>query len=204
MGTLNSIRLCYPDTPLYFRELQFFLIAQLHQAVDNYDAGVSLPPSVLSELRRWISFLQVPPSTSLVQQEPTLVVTTDASGSGYGATLEDRELSGSWSQEQQLESMNYLELLAIYIAAQEWSDLLSGRVVLFRSDITTAIAYIFHISGTRSRRLCDLALRIWQIFLDNAITPWVKFVPGVANVEADLLSRNQASSVSWVRKHVVR
>ena len=54
------------------------------------------------------------------------------------------------------------------------------------------MAYLLKEGGTRSRALCQLTRDIYKVIDRNGITLRPAFLPGVANAEADSLSRGTA------------
>ena len=85
---------------------------------------------------------------------PSLVITTDASGQGWGAVLHPHHVSGVWSKEEALDHINSLELKAVILALQNLESLVVGHSVLIRSDNMTVVSFINHQGGTHSLSLC--------------------------------------------------
>lgn len=61
------------------------------------------------------------------------------------------------------------------------------------------VAAVFDITcqGGESRRLCRLAVALWNRCLTQLITLQAVHVPGVGNSDADALSRVWFSDVGW-------
>ncbi|KAL0199807.1 hypothetical protein M9458_002994, partial [Cirrhinus mrigala] len=80
-----------------------------------------------------------------------IIVTTDASKTGWGATCNGQAASGVWTGPRLFWHINCLELLAVLLA-------------LRRSDNTATVAYINHQGGVRSFRMSQLArhLLLWS------------------------------------------
>ncbi|CAM4416232.1 unnamed protein product [Leuciscus chuanchicus] len=93
-----------------------------------------------------------------------VVVSTDASTTGWGAMCNGHAAAGSWTGPQRLWHVNCLELLAVRLALHRFRALLKGQHVLVRSDNTATVAYINHQGGLRFRRMSQLArhLLIWS------------------------------------------
>ena len=79
----------------------------------------------------------------------SLVLTSDASQSGWGATLPPHRVSGTWSLEDSLVHINSLELKAVFLALKSLEGLVAGQSLLIRSDNTTVVSYI-NLSGRNS------------------------------------------------------
>ncbi|XP_015278969.1 PREDICTED: uncharacterized protein LOC107120714, partial [Gekko japonicus] len=76
-------------------------------------------------------------------------------------------------------------------------DLLLGKCVMVLTDNTTALSYINRQGGTVSQRLCNLAIQLWKLCIDNDIFLVATHIPGHMNVQADHLSRVRLSLHDW-------
>ena len=135
---------------------------------------------------------------SLSSPLPELSLWTDSSDTGWGAHLEDKRLSGQWSQEELTQHINWKELKAIHLALLQFQDQLSGLTVAILSDNTTALAYLKNQGGTISPTLNSLAQEIlrWAEEKDIRLIP--QFVMGERNIVADVLSRtNKVLGSEW-------
>ena len=117
------------------------------------------------------------------------VLTTDASGNGWGAVLDNsHSVQGLWSQSQRLWHINALQLKAVELALWEFHLLLQGQVVLVCSDNATTCAYINKMGGTCSPDPC---IQLWHMMLwirKFHISLQAAFVPGVDNFQVNKLS----------------
>ncbi|TRY93182.1 hypothetical protein DNTS_006308, partial [Danionella cerebrum] len=93
-----------------------------------------------------------------------VVVTTDASKTGWGAMCGSHRESGAWTGRHSCWHINRLELVAVILALRRFCPLLRGRHVLVRTDSTAVVAYINHQGGVPSRFLHYLAqqLLLWR------------------------------------------
>ena len=125
------------------------------------------------------------------------VVTTDASMKGWGATFEGRPASGVWTPELQTRHINYLELLAVFLAVKHFLPLIQGCHVLVRTDNTTTMCYVNKQGGLSSPALDRLAreLTLWCDARLASIR--ASHVPGLLNSGADLLSRGRPRYEDW-------
>ncbi|KAL0187989.1 hypothetical protein M9458_015088, partial [Cirrhinus mrigala] len=103
-----------------------------------------------------------------------IVVTTDASKTGWGATCNRQAASGVWTGPRLFWHINCLELLAVLLA-------------LRRSDNTATVAYINHQGGVRSFCMSQLArhLLLWSQHRLKSLR--ATHIPGEANRMADSL-----------------
>ncbi|KAL0152765.1 hypothetical protein M9458_052488 [Cirrhinus mrigala] len=119
-----------------------------------------------------------------------IVVTTDASKTGWGAICNWQAASGVWSGPRLLWHINCLELLTVLLALKRFRSLVQGKHVLVRSDNTPTVAYINHQGGVRSFRMSQLAHHRLRSLRATHIL-------GEANRVADSLSRQASLGGEW-------
>ena len=134
------------------------------------DLQVPLDRSFKSHLHPWqdLSFLssRVPMNLPL----PSLQLMTDASLSKWSGILfpQDRRISGNWTPEDLTQSVNWLELKAIYLSLHNFLPLLQGQLVLLLSDSTTSVACIRN-QGTLEIRTTNDSLSTNSQFLPSPL-----------------------------------
>jgi hypothetical protein len=165
----------------------------------NWDRVFQLSDRAIEEVQWWIQNVVDLPGSPIFHDTHELVIETDASSQGWGARCGKQTTGGVWSPEEKLEHshINPLELLAAFLALQCFCKNLSGNTVLIKTDSTTTMAYINKLGGTRSRRLNNVALQMWEWCLNRNI--WVKaeHLPGKLNLWADWESRNAQDPSDW-------
>ena len=83
--------------------------------------------------------------------------------SGLGAVLNGQPYTGGvWSPKEATHHINYLELLAAFLAIKGFGKTWHNITVLVRLDNITAVSYINQKGGTVSKALCKLAVTIWS------------------------------------------
>lgn len=127
-----------------------------------------------------------------------VTLTTDASLSGWGATLSGRIVNGLWNPHMALLHINMLELWAVFLALKHFTQFIQGQHVLVKTDNATVVAYINRQGGTRSLRLHRLAQRIILWSSTRLLSLRATHVPGALNRGADLLSRGSPLYGEWV------
>ncbi|XP_066532897.1 uncharacterized protein [Hoplias malabaricus] len=125
------------------------------------------------------------------------VITTDASPTGWGAVCHHRAVQGLWSDRQAQSHINTLELRAIWLALRHFLPILQGRHVLVRSDNMSAVYYVNHFGGTRSRELLSIAQGLWTWAYPRFLSLRAAHVAGSSNNVADTLSRHTIHSGRW-------
>ena len=125
------------------------------------------------------------------------VITTDASRLGWGAVHEGRSARGLWTPQMLKHHINFLELMAVFLALKKFEPLILGCHVLVRTDNTTALYYINKQGGLSSRPLDQLARRMTLWCERRLKSIRACHVPGLQNGGADLLSRREPRYEDW-------
>ena len=122
-------------------------------------------------------------------QQPDLILYTDASLLGWGATCQGVQIGGAWSLEERSLHINCLELVGAWNAVQSFCQGKTNLVVLIWMDNTSAISYINHMGGTRLSALAQIAVQFWTWALQKEIVHKARHIAGVENVTADRMSQ---------------
>ena len=156
--------------------------------------GQLLPPGSSVVVRCFSS----PSGSTPGEDLPDLFLFTDASDTGWSASLGDAYLSGSWSPLCSRFSISHRKLLAVLFAVRSFLPSLHGRVVAVFSDNTTALAYLKKQGGTQSSTLNALAQTVLRLCEVSRVQLLPQFIPGRLNVLADSLSRqSQVIGSEW-------
>ena len=117
-----------------------------------------------------------------VFQEPeiNLFVNSDATLTGWGASCNGQTTGGRWSLSESNNHINFLELLAAFLALQSFVSQ-SNIHVRLKLDNTTAVSYINNMGGIRSEPLNTLAKEIWHWCMSREIWLSAQYVPGDSN-----------------------
>ena len=195
LGVISSMSTLVPGSRLHMQSLQLrFSVAgpQLSE-----DALISWDGSCLLDLRWWSVASHLKGGVSLDLPQPHLLF-TDASDSGWRASLGEDRLSGLWSQDVSKYSINHRKLLAVLLAIRGFLHLLRDQSVSLFTDNTTDLAYLRKEGGTRSSTLNAVAQAILRLCELNAVRLLPQFGPGRLNVLADFFSRgSQVLGSEW-------
>lgn len=161
---------------------------QIALAHGDYNAILRLSPGSRSDLEWWINALRQWNGSLAVPLPTDSVLTTDASGTGWGATFLDRKARGDWTPAQAVKHTNVRELTAVLLALRSFQAHIKGRSVLLRSDNVTTVASINRLVG-KSLSLNNLVHSIFTLCHENNISLRAVWIPGANNSEADELSR---------------
>jgi len=129
-----------------------------------------------------------------------LQLSTDASLTGYGAVCGNDWLHGRWTHEQlatakrnSRESLPYLELLSLVLAASTFGNRWQGKRVRFHCDCMPVVLALR--SGTSPQpAMMSLIRTLLFIAYTHSFTLSATHISSVANSSADVLSRVQDPS----------
>ena len=196
-GFLESCRPAVWLAPLHFRYIQSCLIQQVALNKGSYQGTVLLDPQAREELQWWITNIKRVNGSPIHPPATEIVITSDASKMGWGATFGNLSTNGRWSKQESDLHINVLELKATFLAIQAFLKNQSNLAVKLRLDNTTAVTYVNNQGGTRSPSLTLLTLELWNWCLQRNILITAEHLPGVSNVLADRESRTFIDSSDW-------
>ena len=196
LGVMSSLSTLIPGSRLRMRSLQHCLLVS--HPLDSPTVSVSWDASCRRDLQWWSVPSHLGVGVDLSLPRPDLVLYTDASDSGWGASLGSDHLSGWWSRDVSLFSINHLELLVVFLAIWGFLPLLRGRTVSLFTDNTSALSYPRKEGGTRSSTLNEVAQAVLRLCEASDVRLLPQFVPGRLNVLVDSLSRRgQVLGSEW-------
>ena len=184
------------QAPLWYRGLQY-LKNQTFRIYQSFEATVFLNQEAFLELDWWSSRTNLIAGKKIQTQEPDMVIETDASMMGWGAVCAGVRTGGLWSQSENRNHINYLELLAATFAVKSFAKLTKNAHILLKMDNSTAIFYVNRMGGTHSPKLSNLAIQLWQWCLERNVTLTAEHLPGIENRIADEESRTIRSTAEW-------
>ena len=189
IGLLSSSTPAITPAPLHYRALQRLRNKALQQGRKDYDYPTRMDQESLRDLHWWIHKARKTNGRLIIPSIADLVITSDASTTGWGATCQNTNTGGSWTRQERMSDINILELKAAFLALQTFANRLNNRHILLLIDNTTVIAYINHKGGTHSRALSNIAIEMWEWCLARNLSIHAEHIPGRENVNADRESR---------------
>ena len=93
--------------------------------------------------------------------------------------------------------INYLEMLAIYLALQTFAKGWATTHIRVMCDNTTAVNVINHMGTSHSDSYNSLAKEIWEWCIARDIWVSVTHIPGKQNLVADFESRRNQREAEW-------
>jgi hypothetical protein len=132
--------------PLHYRALQRVHSAgTLRYGCKGSKQSLDLSREAMKDVEWWLSQEPRNTNTHHLRSPPfDLVIHTDASLLGWGATADNTSIGGRWSPEESQQHINVLELKAAYLAIQAFTRNRKSPPahIHLRIDNTTAVAYI--------------------------------------------------------------
>ena len=202
------------QAPLHFRALQFLMnsVTPEGHSVDSVEASkcekfstnLTLTKESRNDLNWWCALdRKVPMQSPLQPRIPTMTIESDASNTGWGARQGKLQTGGRWSQAETAHHINYLKLLAAFLALQCFAKGTNGITVQMKLDNVTAVTYINKLGGTHSKPLCQLALTVWEWCLQRNVFLVAEHLPGKDNIVADRESRLTRDRCDWMLNPLV-
>ncbi|XP_070529420.1 uncharacterized protein [Cardiocondyla obscurior] len=178
-------------------QLEKFSVKQSY-ANDNYDARMCLHSSLQPDFYWWLNKLQSPPITkSLLRLTFDYEIFSDASLTGWGASMDGKRVHGWWSTQEKEEHINFLELKAVEYALKFFVPNLRSINLLLKIDNTTAIAYVNKGGCSQFPKHSALAKSIWQWCEAREIDLFASYIKSSDNVIADAESRQISLDTEW-------
>ena len=115
-----------------------------------------------------------------------------------GGPVWGTQLLGGHGQHRRMHHINYLELLAAFLAVQCFLKTENNKTILLKLDNVTAVTFINRLGGTHSKPLCQLALAFWEWCIPRNLFLIAEHLPGQQNVLADHESRSQKDRCDWM------
>ena len=180
----------------HYRGIQGLYIAEYARVI-NLDCSVLRSNAVTSDLSWWRENLPLRNGNPLWQEEPSMIIYSDASLSGWGAACRDQSTGDPWTAEERTRHINVLELKASWLALRSFAGSMTGVTIEICSDSFTAVSYINHKGGTISKHLNAIALQMVNWCQQREIRLTATFIPGAANCRADRESRATPRAGDW-------
>ena len=188
LGSLKFFKWGCPIATLHYRALQRDVNIFLARGL-SYDSKVSLSEDARSDLDWWTSHGSSLPPRTLSSFSADIVLTSDASGDGWGAWTPSSSVHGKWSISERELHINILELKSALLSFESLFRTTYSCSILVKTDNTTAVAFINKQGGTKCKILCNLALSLWEFCVKRNISLSAMYIEGTQNTRADKLSR---------------
>ena len=105
------------------------------------------------KLKLRVQYLELSNGRVLIQPPAEVLIQTDASTKGCGATCNRISAAGICSAQEMKNHINLLELLAIKLAMQTFSKTLKHKAIHLQVDNMVALTYLLKIGGIQNLKL---------------------------------------------------
>jgi hypothetical protein len=155
---------------------------------------VPMTDLIRDELKWWTVRENLDKGVVFPKPPHQMVLTTDASKTGWGGHIETFEVKGEWTLEESHLHINLLELWAVHRALIMLGHVIFNKRLLVKSDNSTVVYYINKQGGTRFPTLCLHTMKLITWCIKHAVILQVIHIPGMDNVQADNLSRGVSTN----------
>ena len=194
---MNAANQVIPPAPLFYRHLQMDLAEALRASNQDYESTLTLGSDSKEELIWWDNQMINWNGKTILSVEPDMVIESDASNIGWGASCQQTSTSGPWSAQEETWHINCLELLVATLAVKTFVKNKRHLAVLLKTDSATAVVYINNQGGTASKNLVALTRDLWMWCLERNIHIEAQHLPGELNCIADWESRHMKDRSDW-------
>ena len=208
-GQLASLEKTVPFGRINFRFFQALVTRAVRQGRNN--RWITLTSEAIGDLWWWAQEDNLARGSPFVPPTPEIIVTSDASTHGWGASFSGITIAGRWRDVHASRHINWLEMEAVRLTIEKQASLWRGKSVRFLIDNRTTVAYITKQGGTTSSEMTALTRRLLQLTAELNISLDAHHLAGEKNVVADLLSRRgqicknewrlDQATFSWVQRH---
>ncbi|XP_063366186.1 uncharacterized protein LOC134654648 isoform X1 [Cydia amplana] len=196
LGVLVAASHAVQYSKIYCKRLERAKWLALTVNNDDFEGYMKITDYVKEDLTWWhINVLTG--SNPIRTKKYKIIISSDASRSGWGAESNSITTRGFWSQDDKKFHINYLELLAAFFGLKCFASKLSNCEILMRIDNTTAISYINKAGGVKFPHLSELARKIWQWCESRKIWIVASYIASKDNVDADTASRDTNLDTEW-------
>ena len=195
VGLMVAFSTAFNYGTVHLKDIEREKIEALAKAAGDFDKTMTLSTLARDEILWWVDNIRS--SGKLIRRgKPNLTVYTDASNERWGAHVGETATGGRWSVDEKRDHINVLELRAILLALKSLCESTQVHIRIM-TDNTTALAYVAHQGGVRSKECQQVARLIWQWAEDRQNWLSIAHIPGVDNVLADFKSRHFQDNLEW-------
>ena len=189
--------------PLYYRELERIKCKGLREHRGDFSSTIDITPEAYSELDWWISNVETS-HKSIMHAEPSLIIESDASKEGWGATVKNGiPTGGRWTREESVLHINVLELIAAFFGLKCFCSEMKNQHIRLLLDNSTAVSYINAMGGMKSNMCNKVAKTIWEWCTLRNLWITACHIPGVTNQAADTASRAFNDRTEWMIDKII-
>lgn len=192
------------QAPMHYRDLERDKIRGLGSSMD-FDNTIVLSRDGVHELQWWLKNIRSCNGKDIRPKPVNITCRTDASLLGWGGVdISDQSYAnGRWNVGESENSINFLELKAMFYTLQSLYDSRCDVHIEIQSDNVCAVTYVNDMGGMTSKKMDRLSSDIWNWCIQRRIYLSAVYIPGILNTTADYYSRNFSNSTEWMLKHEI-
>jgi ribonuclease HI len=190
----------------HMRPLQFYVKHRWRAAL-GFQTRLLITHQLPPLLAWWLDESNLDQGVPLIFPSPQWILTTDASGVGWGGHVSPAHdptrvdmVQGQWSYQESQLHINLLELRAVRLTLHQFRDILSHSSVHVETDNTTVVSHINKQGGVKSWSLWNETKALLDWAWPLGLTLRAVHRPGVDNELADSLSRRSLDPHEWMLK----
>ena len=190
-----------PYATLHYRALERDKNKAIKYHRGDFDKTMTLSEGALTDITWWLLNIRSQ-KRSILPIPIDVTIYSDASKTGWGATLNGITTSGYWLLQEWLDyDINALELIAARLAILSFYEKIKGVCVpafanlaslpsrpthiRLMLDNTTAVSYINRMGGTHSEACHNVSMLLWNWAEARNLWLSAAHIPGVDNTNAD-------------------
>lgn len=180
-----------------------FFLRELHDVLSRAEEElgpafrrVQLTKQLSRDLRWWVTVPQEKNGRSIFKLVETAFLHTDSSSFAWGGVLNHDPLlqaRGFWTGEDTERHITFKELKAVRLCIESFLPHCCGRTVLLHEDNQSVVSVLTHLTSRSPAMMTELR-KLWWLLDHHDIQLRVRYIRSAANVWADRLSRELASS----------
>ena len=169
---------------------------------------VRLNKEAISVIEAWLQFISEYNGCYVVTpwkiiSSTKLHIHTDAAGSiGYAAVMDSEWFQGTWPEDWKSLSIACLELFAIFLSLEIWTQKLQNKCIISHTDNMSIVSIINSQTSSKHPAIIFLVRKMILTSLINNIIFKAVHIPGHSNGIADLLSRSQVNRAWTVDRNL--
>ena len=169
-----------------------------HANKGDWGAKIAMCEKSLREIEWWIQNLTMAHNV-ISHGSPSLVITSDASNSGWGAVCYREKTSGHCTESEKSHyHINCLKLMASFYALKSFAKDLKNTHIQLRLDSTSVLHCINKMGSQKSEFTNSVAKQLWCWCIPRGIWVSATYIQGCLNEEADSESRNINLDGEWM------
>ena len=186
IGMIQATRWAFPPALMMTRFCQRILQTTIDKS--GWTGTIPQLPTEARDELIWVHQNLTSFPTMIQSAPPSLTLTTDASKTGWGATLGELTTHGFWNSTESRQSSNWREMQAVICALSHFSAQVQNQSIVIRTDNMTT-KWNLERQNSKSHELLLLVKVFWETCRRLDIFPHMRHIAGTLNETADALSR---------------